>query len=160
MRASRWALGVLAVLGALVSLGLTGHKSVQAERVMPHPPAAIWAVLVDASGYEDWNPILVRAEGRFEEGRTMHYLMRAADGEATPVESRVRRLVVERELNQFGGLRGVLTFNHTWSLEPAGNGTRVTQHEEYRGIGVWFWNPAWVEAAYLDGLFALENHLG
>ena len=104
-------------------------------------------------------PILVRAEGKFAEGSTMRYLMRTADGGATPVESQVRHIVYEREINQFGGMRGVLTFDHRWRLEPAASGTRVIQQEEYRGIGVWFWSPAWVESAYRDGLVALESRL-
>ena len=160
MRVPKWVIAVLVILTAMVSLALTGNKSVHAERVIPYPAEAIWAVLTDTGGYEDWNPILVRAEGRFEEGRTMRYLMRTGDGGATPVESLVRRLVHEREINQFGGMRGVLTFDHWWRLEPAAGGTRVIQQEKYRGIGVWFWNPAWVESAYRDALVALETHLG
>ena len=78
MRVPNWAVAVLVVLAALVSLALTGSKSVHAERVIPHPGEAIWAVLTDPDGYEHWNPILVRAEGRFEEGHTMRYLMRTA----------------------------------------------------------------------------------
>ena len=89
----------------------------------------------------------------------MRYQMRTADGGTTPVEPVVRRLVDGREINQFGGMPGILTFDHTWRLEPVAGGTRVTQHEEYRGIGVWFWNPAWVESAYQDGLVALEARL-
>lgn len=154
-----WAVGGLAVLVALLLVGLAGRKSVHAERVIPHPAPAIWALVTDAAGYEDWNPILVHAEGRFEEGATMRYRMRTANGDTTPVETLVRRFVLEREINQFGGMRGVLTFSHTWQLEPAAGGTRVIQHEEYRGIGVWFWSPAWVEAAYHDGLLALERRL-
>lgn len=156
---STWMIGALALLVALGVLALTGGKSVHAERVIPHPPQAIWAVLMDADGYEDWNPVLVRAEGRFEEGRAMRYDMRTSNGGTTPVAPMVRRLVAEREINQFGGTRGVLTFDHTWRLEPVDGGTRVTQHEEYRGIGVWFWDPAWVEDAYGDGLVALEERL-
>ena len=49
----------------------------------------------------------------------------------------------------------MLAFDHTWRLEPVPGGTRVIQHEEYRGIGVWFWDPAWYEVAYRDGLAAL-----
>ena len=160
MRMPKWAIAVFVLLVAVVSLALTGSKSVHAERVIPHPAEAVWNVLADTGGYEDWNPILVRAEGRLEEGRTMRYLMRTADGDATPVESLVRRLVGEREINQFGGMRGVLTFDHRWRLEPAAGGTRVIQQERYRGIGVWFWDPAWVESAYRDALVALEHRLG
>ena len=42
----------------------------------------------------------------------------------------------------------MLTFDHTWRLEAVDGGTRVTQFEEYKGIGVLFWDPAWVEEAY------------
>ena len=160
MGVPKWAIAVLAVLVALVALALAGSKSVHAERVIPHSAEAIWAVLTDTGGYEHWNPILVRAEGRLEEGRTMRYRMRTSDGGATPVDSLVRHLVDEREINQFGGMRGVLTFDHRWRLEPAAGGTRVIQQERYRGIGVWFWDPAWVESAYRDALVALENRLG
>ena len=159
MRVRTWVFAGFAILAAIVILALTGSKSAHAERVIPHSAEAIWAMVTDADGYEDWNPILVRAEGNFEEGTTMRYLMRTADGGTTPVESLVRRVVPEREINQFGGMRGVLTFSHTWRLEPAAGGTRVIQHEEYRGIGVWFWNPASTESAYGDGLVALESRL-
>ena len=33
-------------------------------------------------------------------------------------------------------------------VQSVDGGTRVTQHEEYRGIGVWFWDESWVEPAY------------
>ena len=70
-----------------------------------------------------------------------------------------RRATLRRDETSDHGTRGVLTFDHTWRLEPVADGTRVTQHEEYRGIGVWFWDPAWVEEAYGDGLVALEERL-
>ena len=159
MRTSRWAIGALVVAAILVLLALTGGKSVRAERVIPRSAEAIWTALMDTGRYGEWNPIFVSAEGRFEEGGTIRYQMKTGDGTTTPVEPLVRRLVGGQELNQFGGLRGVLTFDHTWRLEPVAGGTRVTQHEEYRGIGVWFWDPAWVEEAYRDALVALERHL-
>ena len=159
MLTSRWAIGAIVVAAVLVLLALTGRKSVHAERVIPRSAEAIWTALMDTGRYGEWNPIFVSAEGRFEEGGTIRYQMKTGDGAMTPVEPLVRRLVGGQELNQFGGLRGVLTFDHTWRLEPVAGGTRVTQHEEYRGIGVWFWDPAWVEEAYRDALVALERHL-
>ena len=159
MLTSKWTIGALVAALALAVLAVTGSKSVHAERVIPRSADAIWAALIDAGRYGEWNPIFVRAEGRFEEGATIRYEMKTQDGATTPVEPLVRRLVGGQELNQFGGMRGVLTFDHTWRLEPVAGGTRVTQHEEYRGIGVWFWDPAWVEEAYREALVALERHL-
>ena len=156
----KWFVGVLVVVVLVVLAGLTGRKSVHAERVIARSPEAIWAVLTDTASYGEWNPIFVGAAGGYEEQGTMHYQMKTADGGTTEVDALVRRVVEEREINQFGGMRGVLTFNHTWRLEPTDGGTRVTQHEEYRGIGVWFWSPDWVEGVYEEALVALEDRVG
>ena len=85
--------------------------------------------------------------------------MKNSDGSISRVSPELRRLKPNREINQFGGIPGLLTFDHTWSLEPAQGGTRVIQHEEYRGIYVWFWDPAWVEQAYHDGLVSLSQRV-
>lgn len=70
-----------------------------------------------------------------------------------------QQLVPDSELNQVGGIPGVLTFDHTWRLEVVDGGTRVTQSEEYRGIGVLFWDPAWVEEAYEQANFNLRDRV-
>ena len=38
-------------------------------------------------------------------------------------------------------------------------GTRVVQHEEYRGLGVWFWDASWVEPAYSKANEALRDRV-
>ena len=129
-------------------MALLGHKIVHTEIVIPAPPEEIWAALTDPLGYPEWNPIFVYVEGEYREGAEMSYRMRDHRGKVTDVKSKVVKLVEPQVLNQFGGLRGVLTFDHTWQLESMDEGTRVIQHEEYRGIGVWFWDASWVEPLY------------
>lgn len=140
-------------------MALLGHKVVHAELVIPAPPEAVWAVLTDAEGYAEWNPIFVRVEGEYREGAQMHYRMRDNKGKESDVESRIVALTEQRLLNQFGGPRGILTFDHRWELEPVAEGTRVVQHEEYRGIGVWFWDPSWVQVAYQNANEALRDRV-
>ena len=151
------------IVGGVVLLLLAGtllpRKSVRAELVIDASVEDIWAVIVDTASYGEWNPILVAVEGEFEEGATMNVSMKTSDGSVTPVTPVVKKLVVGEELNQFGGMRGVLTYDHHWFLEPTNGGTKVTQFEEYRGIGVLFWNPSWVQDAYQDGLLALQARL-
>lgn len=129
-------------------MALLGHKVVHTELSIAAPPSEVWAVLMDAKGYGAWNPILVQVDGEYREGAQMRYRMRDPKGKESELSSTVVRFEPERLLNQFGGPRGVLTFDHTWRLESERGGTRLIQHEEYRGIGVWFWDPGWVEAAY------------
>ncbi len=140
-------------------MALLGHRVVHTELMIPAPPAAIWAVLTDPPGYAEWNPIFVHVEGTYAEGATMRYRMRDHTGKESDVTSSVLRFEPESELRQFGGIRGVLTFEHQWLLDAMDGGTRVTQHEEYRGIGVWFWDSSWVEPAYARANEALRERM-
>ena len=154
---SKWIIAVGLLLTVLVALALLARKSVRAELTINAEPEQVWSVLTDAGSYEDWNPILVSVDGDFVEGQTLSVGMKNPDGSVTVVEPKIRKLVPEVELNQVGGIPGVLTFNHTWSLEPVAGGTRVTQFEEYRGIGVLFWDPGWVEQAYKQANLNLRD---
>ncbi len=156
----KWVALIAAMIGVIVmALALFGHKVVHTEIVIPAPPAEVWAVLTDAPRYEEWNPVLVRVEGAYREGAELTNLVREPSGKESVMTSTVIRMTDERELNQFGGIRGLLTFDHQWLLEPVDGGTRVIQHEEYRGLGVWFWDASWVEPAYSKANEALRGRM-
>ena len=157
MKWKKVALAVTAALtGGVIAMALLGHKVVHTEIVVPAPPQAVWAVLTDPAGYAEWNPILVRAEGEYRAGQQIRYRMRDEAGKESDITSTVIALDPPRAIEQFGGMRGVLTFEHRWRLEPVEGGTRVVQHEAYRGIGVWFWNPSGVERQYRQANEALR----
>ncbi len=145
---SRWIVVVGAVLLLVAALALFSRKSVRAEVVIQAEPSEIWAMIVDPASYPDWNPIFVSVNGTYDEGATLDVDMKSPDGSISAVQARVKTIVLNSELNQVGGMPGLLTFDHTWTLKEVDGGTRVTQFEEYRGIGVLFWDPAWVEEAY------------
>lgn len=151
---------VLAFVGGVVmALTLFGRKSVHTELLIEAPPGAVWSVLTDAAGYEDWNPVIVSVEGQYRDGARLTNHVRDASGKVTMMSSTVTKMADARELRQFGGVRGLLTFEHQWILHPVDGGTRVVQHEEYRGIGVWFWDASWVEPAYARANEALRQRV-
>ena len=151
---------IAALSGVIVmAFSLLGHGIVHTEIVIPASPAEVWAVLTDGPGYKDWNPVLVPLEGELKQGNTLKYRMTDNTGKQTQVKSKVIEMVEEKKLNQFGGMRGILTFDHQWLLEPVEGGTKVIQHEEYRGIGVWFWDYSWVTPAYNEANEALKNRI-
>lgn len=160
---SPWAkrIGIAVTLtgSVVIAMSLLGHKSVHAELVIPAAPEQVWAVLTDAKGYAEWNPVFVDVQGEHALGSTLTYQMKDQSGKTTEVKATVVAFEPERELNQFGGIRGVLTFDHHWYLTPVEGGTKVTQHEEYRGIGVWFWDPSWFETAYAQANEALRDRV-
>ncbi|MEO1269724.1 MAG: SRPBCC domain-containing protein [Myxococcota bacterium] len=138
---------------------LSGCATVHTEVVIPAPPERVWSVLTNAQGYADWNPVMVSARGSHVEGTMVTYVVREPDGSENTIEARVERAAPEKELNQTGGVWGILTFDHQWLLEPVPGGTRVIQHEEYRGVGVWFWDESWIGPAYEGANEALRQHV-
>lgn len=146
---------ILAVI--LLVMYFLGHKKVHTELVIPATPQQVWSVLSDPSGFRQWNPVLIPIEGEFEKGAKLTYEMIQPDGKKSIVQAKVIEIIPEKKLNQYGGILGILTFDHTYLLEAVEGGTKITQHEEYRGIGVLFWNPAWVEVAYQKANESLKN---
>ena len=64
-----------------------------------------------------------------------------------------------RSIQQSAGVPGILTAHHEWRLEPSQEGTLLVQRETYRGVGVLFYEPAYVELLYLEGLHNLRQRL-
>ncbi|MCE2484030.1 MAG: SRPBCC domain-containing protein [Desulfurellaceae bacterium] len=144
---------------SLLLLTVGGCHSVYTELTIPAGPEEIWPILTDAPGYQEWNPVFVHVEGEYREGGTLQYQMKSPDSEQMAVQATVKKLVPNKELNQYGGFPGVLTFSHTYLLEPVDGGTRVIQKEEYRGIWVPFWDSSWVEPAYNKVNEALQDRV-
>ena len=143
----------------LAALMLPACASVKTEIHIDAPKEEVWKVLTDAEEYEEWNPVLIRADGTIRTGETVTYRVRQPGGEEYDIVAEVVRADAAKELHQHGGTWGILTFDHHWILEPVEGGTRVVQHENYRGIGVWFWDPSWFEGAYARALDALSARL-
>lgn len=152
-----WMIISLTLVAIVVGMSLLAHKSVHSELVHPSRPEEIWTVLMDTDQYEKWNEVLIPIEGRLEKGEEVTYRMISAGGKESIVKARVAALEEARLLNQKGGFPGVLTFDHKYILEPVDDGTKVTIHEDYRGIGVLFWDPTWFGNAYEKANHALRE---
>jgi len=118
------------------------------EIIIPAEPEAIWSVLIDAPGYKEWNPLLIPLTGSLQEGQKITYQMTQPDGKQSELTSKIKKMIAHKELNQRGGIPGILTFNHKYLLESVEGGTKVTQHEVDRGIGLLFWDYSWVQPTY------------
>lgn len=150
----KWGLPVLALV---VVTAFATRKTFHVETVIPASPEQVWAVLMDTKGYPEWNPVFVAVQGQYGEGAKMQNTVRDPDGKLLEMTATVKTLTPARELRQKGGMPGIITFDHQWLLEPVEGGTKVTQHEVDRGIGLWFWNSDWIEPAYRSVNEALES---
>ena len=137
----------------ILSITLLGCASRQTEIIIPASPDKIWAVLIDTDGYKEWNPVFVPLKGRLEqveEGEILTWLYTQRGQDPIETEMKVVKFVEHKQLNQQGGIWGILNVNHNWFLDPVPGGTRVTNREEWSGIGVLFWDYSWVEPTYKE----------
>ena len=156
----KWTIFAAIAIAAVLVAALLPRKSVHAEIVIGVPPAVIWKALMDSAGYGDWNPIFTRVDGDFAQGATMALSMTTSDGGSTAIEVVVKEMILKPEAYiRALVFWGVLTANHQWLIEEMPQGARVTQHEEYRGVGVLFYDPAYVQDLYQQGLANLKQRL-
>lgn len=138
------ALGLLALAtaGALLHLRTLASREnpvfVIEERIEIDAPAdEVWRILADTEAYPDWNPYVLRIEGRLEAGSkialtitqenwkkplTLHPVIVTAEG--------------PRKLGWHGSplVTGFLETDHYFELEPLGpDRTRLHHVEEFRG---------------------------
>jgi hypothetical protein len=145
---SKWFLYVGIPLIILVVLYFLGRKSVHAEIILKAAPENVWNILMDKASYKEWNTVLIPISGDLSVGSTVEYEFHQDENTKSVIPSKVKKLMKNELLNQGGGLPGVLTYNHKYILEAHSKGTKLIIHEDYRGIGVPFWNPAPVQKAY------------
>ncbi len=125
-----------------------GCKTVNTEIVIEAKPATVWKIVSDAPGFERWNPVHVKIDGVFREGEKITIHLKDGAGKVSAFPATVRKVVPGVELNSGGGFPGLFTFSHTFRLEPHEQGTRLTHREEFRGIGVPFFQLDWVDSSY------------
>lgn len=144
---------VLSILIILIVLFITGRKSVHSEILINAFPNDVWVTLTDINGHKDWNKVLIPQGGEYKVGNKITYQFYEPGKEAVEMSGEVIEIKENELLNQKGGVKGILTFDHRYIIKSEGNNTKVIIHEDYRGIAVNFWNPSSVQLAY-DQLIA------
>ena len=148
----------LAAIGVAL-VGAFNRVTFHVEVDVPAPPEAVWAVLTDTERYPEWNPTQTAITGRHVEGEKITATFAPPQGDPLSIEMNVMTVDAPKRLRNGGGTPGVLTFDHSWILEPIDGGTRVIQHEVNGGIGMWFWDYSWIEPAYLRASEALRDRV-
>lgn len=154
-----WSIAIAGILAALISLSLFTRRSVRASLTIDASPEDIWKVLTDTESHAEWNPLHVTVDGEFVPGATMLVEMRNPDRSLSVLTPKIVQVIPNQLINQVGGVRGALAYDHTWQLDPVEGGTKVTQREEYQGIGVLFLDDVWIAAAHRRALIQLRDLL-
>jgi len=107
--------------------------NLRAETTVEAPPAVVWDVLVDVASYPEWNPVL-RVRGEIAEGERLWALLLDRDLPPAPFRPVVTRVDPGRELRWRTEFPlGTVTAEHTFRVEPAPEGARFVQSEQFEG---------------------------
>lgn len=123
---------------------------IQTEIHIEAQPEEVWSALTDIASYRDWNPyhVSVRSEGDLAPGVRLTVEIDKPNGERLTIRPRVLRMEADRELTWGGGPRGIFHGEHTFVLEPSGNGTRLVHSEVFKGLAVRFASLGSIEDGY------------
>ncbi len=147
-----WIGNILILLGVLLGAGhVLAKKSAHSEIIINATPEQVWAVLTDMATYPEWNPTMKLVSGKIAESEKVSYEFTDSTGAKSTISAKVKQVIPNKLLNQAGGVPTIITYDHRYTLTPIDDGrkTKVTIHEDYRGVYVWFWDPATVEQAYM-----------
>lgn len=150
---------ILGIIVLSVLLYFTGKRSAHSEVIINASAEKVWQTLSDFAQYPEWNPTMQLAKGEVKEGNKVVYRYTQDEQNKYNITAKVVKIIPHELLNQRGGIPFILTFNHRYILEPQGDKTKVTIHENYRGIGVNFWNPKPVEESYERLNLALKKRV-
>ncbi|HEY6558527.1 MAG TPA: SRPBCC domain-containing protein [Polyangiaceae bacterium] len=101
------------------------------------PAARVWAVLSDFARYPEWNPFVMRIEGRLEVGSKLSVRLRLSGGRAVPIRPRVTTLIAGQAFAWRGELlsRALFVGEHRFEVIPGGDGrARFVHSERFNGV--------------------------
>jgi hypothetical protein len=95
-------------------------------------PETIWAILMDASKYPEWDPSAERIEGRIAPGETVKAYTKLSPGRAFPAKINV--FEPNKKMVWSGGMPlGLFKGERTFTLTPKGNAVEFTIREVFSG---------------------------
>ena len=110
-------------------------KEYTTSRHIAAPPARVWAVLVDAARYGDWNPEIVAIDGNIGPGQRITAHVRLGSGKVQKVGLRVTALDAPHLMEWTGGLPfGLFVGRRTFTVDSAASGCEFRLHLEMFGL--------------------------
>ncbi|HEX6067160.1 MAG TPA: SRPBCC domain-containing protein [Nitrososphaera sp.] len=109
-------------------------KEIRTEIDIGASPARVWQVLTDFATYHEWNPFIRKIEGQPLEGTKLRIHITTPAGVKREYSPKVTRVVAEQELRWLGKMPGLLSGEHIFTIEPAGENAHLVHREVFVGL--------------------------
>ena len=143
---SKWI--IILVITSLFILSFTFKKTVKSEIYINATKQTVWNVITNTNDYEKWNSVLKLVDGYIGERQKLKYNFTQEEGKKYDVSVIVKKINQNSILNQSGGTKGIITYDHFYLLTEKNKQTKLIIKEDYRGLMVLFWSPNKVQKAY------------
>jgi hypothetical protein len=113
-------------------------KEYHTEIVVSASPEAVWTVLIDFSGYPEWNPLVGWLRGDFCRNGTIEMFIKPLN---RSFHATIKQLQDDRAFSWVGvqGAKWFLSGEHYYRLERIdNNSTKLFHGEIFRGLGSFF----------------------
>jgi hypothetical protein len=109
-------------------------KEYSATTMIKASPETIWAILTNAPGYPEWDPVVDRIEGHIAPGEKITAFTKLSPGRAFPVK--VTEFVPGQKMTWSSGMPlGLFKGERTFTLAPQSNGAvKFTVREVFSGL--------------------------
>ena len=123
-------------------------------------PEAVWAILTDLDGYQDWNPFITSSEGTVAVGERLTNRLEPPGGKSMTFKPTVTVVEPNQTFEWLGrlGAPGVFDGRHRFDLTATSAGTRFTHSESLSGALVRFLKKS-LDTQTLAGFNAMNDAL-
>jgi hypothetical protein len=138
------------------------ETEIQTRIEIAAPASVVWDVLTDFSGFHEWNPMVISADGSASEGSTATLRYRSNVGIPLHFRVRITRSETGRELRWVGSRMGI-SGEHYFQLTTDDAGTHFVHGEVFRGLlakplGFMFRDQVPVFEAFNEALKDVAEH--
>ena len=112
-------------------------KNIETEITIKASAEKIWRILTDLGNYQNWNPFIIKSEGRIQEGQELVNTMKLEGKSPQVFKPVVTQVEPRRSFRWLGSLfvKGLFDGEHYFELKPAEKeGVRLIHGENFRGI--------------------------
>ena len=109
-------------------------KEVRTEIEIGASPEKVWGILTDFANYEQWNPFIIKAAGRAEQGSTIEIHIKTPAGKKREYHPKITKAERSREL-RWMGKSWVLNGEHIFVIEQLEQKrVRLIHREAFDGL--------------------------
>jgi hypothetical protein len=110
-------------------------KILETEIQINASPENVWSILTNLEKYGEWNPFIIKANGKVKKGERLEVCISPPDGKEMTFKPTVKSAIENSEFSWLGRflLPGIFDGRHIFTITKNDEGCLLLQKEEFSG---------------------------